>query len=87
VSVEAGLGLDQAISRVGAELAFAYPELSDELRLINLELRELLDEAGFSQVRVHWEGEDDDGEANGEFFETMTGEPDPAWVAYILAEK
>ena len=39
VSVEAGLGLDQAISRVGAELAFAYPELSDELKLINLELR------------------------------------------------
>ena len=39
VSVEAGLGLDQALSRVGLELAFAYPELSDELRLINLELR------------------------------------------------
>jgi tight adherence protein C len=39
VSVEAGLGLDQAMSRVGTELAFAYPELSDELRLINLELR------------------------------------------------
>jgi tight adherence protein C len=39
VSVEAGLGLDQALSRVGAELAFAYPELSDELKLINLELR------------------------------------------------
>jgi tight adherence protein C len=39
VSVEAGLGLDQALSRVGTELAFAYPELSDELRLINLELR------------------------------------------------
>ena len=39
VSVEAGLGLDQAISRVGSELAFAYPELSDELKLINLELR------------------------------------------------
>ena len=39
VSVEAGLGLDQALSRVGTELEFAYPELSDELRLINLELR------------------------------------------------
>ena len=39
VSVEAGLGLDQALSRVGAELAFAYPELSAELKLINLELR------------------------------------------------
>jgi len=39
VSVEAGLGLDAALQRVGQELAFAYPELSDELRLINLELR------------------------------------------------
>jgi tight adherence protein C len=39
VSVEAGLGLDQAIQRVGDELDFAHPDLSDELRLINLELR------------------------------------------------
>src|SRR5213075_1652916 len=39
VSVEAGLGLDQAIQRVGDELAMAHPDLSDELRLINLELR------------------------------------------------
>jgi tight adherence protein C len=39
VSVEAGLGLDQAMTRVGQELAFAYPDLSDELRLVNLELR------------------------------------------------
>jgi tight adherence protein C len=39
VSVEAGLGLDQAIQRVADELAFAHQDLSDELRLINLELR------------------------------------------------
>jgi tight adherence protein C len=39
VSVEAGLGLDQALQRVADELAFAHPELCDELRLINLELR------------------------------------------------
>jgi tight adherence protein C len=39
VSVEAGLGLDQAIQRVGNELEFAHPELCGELRLINLELR------------------------------------------------
>ena len=39
VSVEAGLGLDQAIQRVGEELAFAHPELSGEMRMINLELR------------------------------------------------
>jgi tight adherence protein C len=39
VSVEAGLGLDQAIQRVGDEIAFAHADLSDELRLVNLELR------------------------------------------------
>jgi tight adherence protein C len=39
VSVEAGLGLDQALLRVGTELASAHPELSEELRLVNLELR------------------------------------------------
>jgi len=39
VSVEAGLGLDQALQRVGQELSFAHPDLCDELRLINLELR------------------------------------------------
>ncbi len=39
VSVEAGLGLDQALQRVSDELAFAYPELCEELKLINLELR------------------------------------------------
>jgi tight adherence protein C len=39
VSVEAGLGLDLAIQRVGEELEFAHRELCNELRLINLELR------------------------------------------------
>jgi tight adherence protein C len=39
VSVEAGLGLDQAIQRVADELAFAHPDLCEELRLVNLELR------------------------------------------------
>lgn len=39
VSVEAGLGLDQALQRVGDELAFAYPELSSDLRIVTLELR------------------------------------------------
>src|SRR4029078_3256282 len=39
VSVEAGLGLAQALQRVSDELAFAHPDLCDELRLINLELR------------------------------------------------
>jgi tight adherence protein C len=38
VSVEAGLGLDQALARVGQELEFAHKDLSAELRLVSLEL-------------------------------------------------
>ena len=39
VCVEAGLGLDQAIGRVGEEVKRAHPELNDELNLLTLELR------------------------------------------------
>jgi len=39
VCVEAGMGLDAAISRVGEELALSHPELSKELNLLNLEMR------------------------------------------------
>ncbi len=63
--------------------AFTY-----EWRIWSLpEIRELLLEAGFSSARVYWEGEDEEGEGNGEFAETNTGDPDLAWVSYIVAEK
>jgi len=39
VCVEAGLGLDQAIGRVGEEVHRTHPELSDELNILALELR------------------------------------------------
>ncbi|MGH7221330.1 MAG: type II secretion system F family protein [Nitrospiraceae bacterium] len=39
VCVEAGLGLDQAIGRVGEEVKRTHPELSDELNMLTLELR------------------------------------------------
>jgi tight adherence protein C len=39
VSVEAGLGLDQAISHVARELNVSHPELSEELSLVMLEMR------------------------------------------------
>jgi tight adherence protein C len=39
VSVEAGLGLDQAIQFVAVELHNAHPELCDELQLLGLEMR------------------------------------------------
>lgn len=39
VSVEAGLGLDQALQHVGRELQVTHKELSEELSLVNLEMR------------------------------------------------
>ena len=39
VCVEAGLGLDQAITRVGEEVKRTHPALSDELNLLAMELR------------------------------------------------
>jgi tight adherence protein C len=39
ICIEAGLGLDQGIIRVGHELRVSHPELSDELLQINLEQR------------------------------------------------
>jgi SAM-dependent methyltransferase len=51
------------------------------------ELRDMLLEAGFADVTVYWEGEDEDGEGNGEFTPEDKGEADLAWIAYIVAEK
>jgi tight adherence protein C len=39
VSIEAGLGLDQAIQHVAKELYGSHPELSDEMSLVTLEMR------------------------------------------------
>ena len=39
ICMEAGLGLDQAVVRVGQELRLSHPELSEELLQINLEQR------------------------------------------------
>ena len=63
--------------------AFTY-----EWRMWTLpEIQELLLEAGFTNVAVYWEGEDDDGEGNGIYEPETEGQADPGWIAYILAEK
>lgn len=69
--------------------AFSY-----DWRLWSLqELRELLEEAGYSKVRVYWEefeedDEDDDFmEGTGEFFEATEVENQESWQVYIVAEK
>lgn len=81
--------------RILCHIHFKFPDGSKikraftyDWRLWTLpELRELLDEAGFSKTRVLWEGDDGDGEGNGVFTESATGEADLAWIAYIVAEK
>ena len=47
VCVEAGLGLDPAISRVGEEIKIGHKELGDEFQIVSLELR-----AGFSRAQA-----------------------------------
>lgn len=39
ICVEVGLGLDQALLRVSQELRIVHPELSEELQMVNLEMR------------------------------------------------
>jgi hypothetical protein len=51
------------------------------------EIREMMLEAGFRKATVYWEGEDENGEGNGEFSPEAKGEADPAWIAYVVAEK
>lgn len=52
------------------------------------ELRDLMEEAGFSKTVGYWEGEDEeDGSGDGEFFATDEAENCDAWVTYIAATK
>lgn len=70
----------------GSKIERAY---SYEWRLWTLpEIRELLKEAGFKRVLVHWEGTDPKtDEGNGVFTATEIGEADSAFICYITAEK
>ncbi len=52
------------------------------------EVRELLDEAGFSESQVYWEGTDrQSGEGNGIYVKRDHAEADPSWIAYIVGVK
>ena len=52
------------------------------------EIRELLEEAGFSEVTVYWEGTDGDThEGNGIYEPAEQGDADPGWVCYVVAQR
>ena len=51
------------------------------------EIKDILQEVGFKNVHIYWEGTTDDGEGDGKFKKVTKGEDCEAWVAYIVAEK
>lgn len=87
---------DPISGAMSCHIHFSFPDgsrlrraFSYEWRLWTLpELRELLTEAGFKRVSVYWQGTDEEtGEGNGEFLPAERGDADPAWIAYLVAEK
>ncbi len=51
------------------------------------EIRDALADAGFARSTVYWEGDDGKGGGDGDFRPTDHGEPCPAYIAYIVAER
>jgi len=51
------------------------------------EIRELLNETGFSNITIYWQGFDEDGDPDGDFKPALEGEADASWICYISAEK
>ena len=83
-------------SEILCHIHFRFPDgsklnkaFSYDWRLWTLpELRELLLEAGFARARVYWEKYDKEtGEGTGVYKPTETGDADPGWVVFIVAEK
>ena len=65
------------------ERAFSY-----DWRLWTLpEVRELLEEVGFRNVTIYWQGWDEDGEPDGIFEPAEEAEADAGWICYLSAEK
>lgn len=51
------------------------------------EVTEILQEVGFQQTLVYWEGSDRKGRGNGIFTKVEQGEPCLSWIAYIVGVK
>lgn len=86
---------DPITGHLVCHIHFAFPDgsrldraFSYDWRLWSLpEIRELLDEAGFSRVICYWQGWGQDGNPDGVFTPVEGGEPDAGWIAYLTAEK
>lgn len=49
------------------------------------ELREILEEAGFSQTFCYWEDDDEDGDGSGEYYRSEDEENCESYVVYLAA--
>lgn len=87
---------DPVTGSITCHIHYAFPDgsrlrqaFSYHWRLWTLpELQEILAEAGFRNIRVWWQGTDPKtGEGSDEFTPVEHGDPDPSWIAYIVAEK
>lgn len=87
--------LDPVTGHSLCHIHFRFPDKSElkeaftyDWRLWSIpEVRELLAEAGFRKTTVYWQGADEDGEPNDVFEPVEQGDADPAWIAYIVAER
>ncbi len=48
------------------------------------EIVEVMEDAGFSKVYTYWEGEDEEGEGDGEFYRSEIEENCESWVTYVV---
>ncbi|MBC7466740.1 MAG: class I SAM-dependent methyltransferase [Bdellovibrio sp.] len=51
------------------------------------ELKELMLEAGFEDIKVYWEGTNKKGGGSGIFKQVEKGEPCLSWIAYVIGVK
>lgn len=87
--------MDAITGEVRCWINFRFPDGSELRRAFEYdwrvwhlnELRDLLAEAGFAQIDVHWEGIAEDGEGDGQFLKTARAENEQSWIAYMAAWK
>ncbi|MBI1337777.1 MAG: class I SAM-dependent methyltransferase [Phycisphaera sp.] len=51
------------------------------------EVREMLDEAGFAESHVYWEGTNKEGEGNDVYRRRISAPSDKVWIAYVVGVK
>jgi len=78
-----------------AHISFSFPDKTTIKRAFTYrwrlwtipEIREMLETAGFKDVTVYWEGDDNKGGGNGVFKPAKKGEDGPSFIVYISAAK